>query len=157
MKNRLKLLILLLSFSFLLSCNLSNTGKVQLHIHTKQSMSDLDTIEVWCPYNYYCINWQVEQGSGGEEFISGSGMSKGDELFGSFNIMNNYMNNNLLDVDSINKVLAKTQVEIPHLILYRKYILPDSTYGSFKMFILFTKNEKLYNDKKKLLYLSKNL
>jgi len=155
--NNLKIFVLVVLIYLLsVSCNLSKTGKVQIHVHEKELLSDLDTIEVWCPYNYYCITWQVECENGQNLRISGSSMSEGNQLFGSFNIMNNYMNNNKLDVDSLNKRLQKMQVEKPYLILHRQYALPDSTWGTFKMFVLFTKNSELYGAKDKLIALSRS-
>ena len=94
--------ILLIICSFL-ACNIGKQGKAVVFINKNRvSNSDLDTIEIWCPYNYYCIDWYVSFEQNRPPMIMGSGLTEGNELFGSFRIMNNYMYQNNLNVDSLN-------------------------------------------------------
>jgi hypothetical protein len=154
-----KIIALFLIFVSFTTCNLfTKYGKVEIHINKhKKYISDLDTIEIWCPYNYYCINWQVFVYENREPNFGAKGSSKGDKFFGSYHWMNNYMDSNLLNIDSLNKILQKIEPEKPYLIWFIKHKSDqDSSMVKGYELLMFTKNHEIYYDEKKMLEIAKS-
>ena len=151
----LAVFILLFILFGLYSNVLKSYGKAEIKLNKhKKYISDLDTIQIWCPYNYSTVDWQVFFHENGDVNFGSKGCSFGNHVFGSFMMMNNHLSTSLLNIDSLNKKLQKINLETPQLIWYVKYKENDSTIVKGYQFLMFTKDEKLYDNKKKLIDLT---
>lgn len=141
--------MLLLSFT---ACNMGETGKARIvKAQGHVSAADLDVLEVWAPFGYYCIDWRMTLPDSGQAFLTSKSCNKGKLMLNSFQIMNQFISRNAFDIDSLNKSLEKIPPEESRLIYKRSMENAEKADALVLHYIIFTKEKKLAGDTAALL------
>jgi hypothetical protein len=153
--NKIILAVFVLTLLAFGSCNLSDTGKARImKAQGHVPAADLDVLEVWCPYGYYCIDWRITLPDSSHAFITSKGLNKGKLFLSSFQIMNRFIKGNFLDIDSLNGVLQEMQPEKPYLIHHHRIKTNEYQNAELMHFLIFTKNKALVNDTTQLIQIT---
>ncbi len=142
--------ILYIVFLFIQSCNLSSTPRARIiEPQGLISVAEFDLLEVWCPHGMYCIDWRVGISSDPDStYMIGKGSQKGIALSGSFQLMNNFLDNNELNIDSLNEVMSEIPPDKP--ILVHRHRIDNASETIIAHFIVFTNTPDIYQEKKTL-------